>query len=104
MPDVNVKLSGQYNMAYTVMVSPWLAVVSKRKKETITWRGSHPLKIKHATRGNFKTPAGAGTWKRSHKSGAVRGAPGKTIYHYSISIKAAPGHIVTIDPDYRIDP
>jgi len=104
MPNVCVELSGRYDMGYTVMVNPWLAVVSKKKKGTITWKGSHPLKIKHATPNNFKTPAGAGTWKKSHKSGAVTGAPGKKIYHYSISIKAAPGHIVTIDPDYRIDP
>ena len=45
MPNVCVELSGRYDMGYTVMVNPWLAVVSKKKKGTITWKGSHPLKI-----------------------------------------------------------
>lgn len=103
MPNVSIQLCGSYDLGYIVMVSPWLVRVSRKKKQSITWDSSHPFTIKHKTKGNFSAPDDGQIPKRKQQSGAVKQSAKLGTYHYTISIRAAGGHIITIDPDYRIE-
>ena len=94
MPEVIVQLCGRYDIGYTVTVSPWQVVVSKKGDGNITWRGSHPLKITHEVAGLFEAPAD-GQYKETHHTGAVKAAAAERNYKYEISILAEKGHILT---------